>query len=249
MEILACVKRVPATDCTIKVGADGKHIDPAGVEFVLNPYDEFAVEEALKTKEASSGTVTVLTIGPGAAQKDLRTCLAMGADKAVLLKHEGETPDAAATARLLAEKVKELNPGIVYCGKQAVDGDDSQVGARLAALLGWACVTDATSFELGDGTWTAQRDIEGGKESLEGSLPVVVTCNKGLNEPRYPNLKGIMMAKKKPLEETDATLGASSAECVALTPPPERAAPAILGEGIDAVDALMDKLSNEVKIF
>ena len=249
MEILVLVKRVPATDCKIKIGGDGKSIDPSGVEYVLNPYDEIAVEEALKTKEAKGGTVTVLTLGPGAAQKDLRTCLAMGADKAVLLQYEGDDRDSWAIAQVLAAKIKELNPELIFCGKQAVDGDDAQMGPRIATMLGWSCVTEASTLELGDGTWKATRDIEGGRESLEGSLPAVVTCQKGLNEPRYPNLKGIMAAKKKPLDQSDASLPDAKVELVSLGPPPERPAPMIVGEGPDAVPALIEKLQNEAKVL
>lgn len=249
MEILVFVKRVPATDSKIKVGSDSLRIDPAGVEYVLNPYDEFAVEEALKTKEALGGTVTVLTIGTTDAQKELRTCLAMGADKAVLLEGDTSECDAHTVAKALAAKTKELGAEIVFCGKQAVDSDDSQVGPRVATLLGWACATDVTTLELADGKFTATRDIEGGKEKISGSLPAVLTCQKGLNEPRYPNLKGIMAAKKKPLEQEAATLEASSLTVASLTPPPERPAPTILGEGPDAVATLIDKLQNEAKVL
>jgi len=249
MEILALVKRVPATDSKIKVGSDGKNIDPAGVEFVLNPYDEHAVEQALKSKESLGGTVTVLCYGPAAAQKDLRTCLAMGADKAILLKEGDQAVDGHSLSKLFAEKAKEGGYEIIFCGVQSVDNDDGQVGPRLASLLSWACVTDASSFELTENAWKAERDIEGGREVVSGGLPVVVTCNKGLNEPRYPNLKGIMAAKKKPLEELELAAGESQTEIVALTPPPERPAPTILGEGADAVAALMDKLQNEAKVL
>ena len=248
MEILVLVKRVPATDSQIKPAADGKSYDPAGLEFVLNPYDEHAVEEALKIKADKEGTVTVLTVGGKEAQKDLRTCLAMGADKAILLE-AGQDFDAKSLSEALAAKIKELAPELIFCGKQAVDNDDAQLGPRLAGLLGWSCLTDASAFELGDGTWTGQRDIEGAKEVVEGKLPVLVSCNKGLNEPRYPNLKGIMAAKKKPLEEGTAELGASALTVIALTPPPARPEPTIVGEGPDAVDALMDKLKNEAKVL
>lgn len=249
MEILVLVKRVPATDAKIKIGRDGKSIDPTGVEFVLNPYDEFAVEEALRTKDRRGGTVTVLTLGPAAAQKDLRTCLAMGADKAVLLESEGADLDSHATASALAAKIQELGPDIVFCGKQAVDGDESQVGPRVATLLGWSCATEVSSFELGDGTYRATRDIEGGRESIEGQLPAVITCQKGLNEPRYPNLKGIMAAKKKPLDHTSASVPESKTETLALTPPPDRPQPTVLGEGPAAVPLLIEKLRNEAKVL
>jgi len=247
MEILALVKRVPATDCKIKVAGTG--IDPAGLEWVMNPNDEYAVEEALKTKEAKSGSVTALSFGSSATEKILRTALAMGADKAVLLQHDGDEPDALAVSRLLSDKIKELGAEIVFCGKQAVDNDDMQVGQRIATILGWACVTDVATFEIGDGTWKATRDIEGGRESVEGSVPVVVTCNKGLNEPRYPNIKGIMMAKKKPLETVPASPGDSGTQVVELLPPPARPEPTILGEGSDAVPALIEKLKDEAKVL
>jgi electron transfer flavoprotein beta subunit len=249
MEILVCVKRVPATDSTIKVGSDGKNIDPSGVQFEPNPYDEFAVEEAIKTKDATGGTVTLLSIGSADAKKDLQKCLAMGADKAVLLTGDTSQSDAKAVAEALAAKIKELNPGIVFVGKQSVDNDDAQVGPRLAALLGWGCVTDVTKFELDGDSYKGERDIEGGKEAFEGKLPAVVTCNKGLNEPRYPNLKGIMAAKKKPMDMADVELGAPAAQTVELSPPPARPEPTILGEGPDAVAALMDKLQNEAKVL
>ena len=243
------VKRVPATDSKIKVGPDGKSIDPAGLDFVLNPYDEHALEQALQTKESQGGSVTVMCYGPPEAKKDLRTCLAMGADKAILLQQGTEQVDGLSLSILFAEKVKEQGYEIVFCGTQSVDNDEGQIGPRLASLLSWACVTDASSFEVLDGGWRASRDIEGGKEALSGGLPVVVTCSKGLNEPRYPNLKGIMAAKKKPLEELEAVLTESQIEVVALTPPPQRPAPSILGEGPDAVTALMDKLQNEAKVL
>jgi electron transfer flavoprotein beta subunit len=249
MEILVLVKRVPATDSKIKPAADGKSIDPAGVEFVLNPYDEYAVEEALKTKEKLGGNVTVLLLGPAVAQKELRTCLAMGADKAVLLKHEGPELDAHAVAQALAAKAKELKADIIFCGKQAVDGDNAQVGPRVATLLGWACATDVATLELAADGFKATRDIEGGKEVVKGTMPAVLTCQKGLNEPRYPNLKGIMAAKKKPLDEVALQAPATAVEVLALTSPPARPAPAIVGEGPAAVPALIAKLRDEAKVL
>ncbi len=249
MEILVLVKHVPASDASIKVAADGQSIESAGLSFVLNPYDEYAVEEALKTKESKGGTVTVMTLGGAETVKTLRHCLALGADKAVRIETNGKNTDGLATSTILANKVEELNPDIVFCGKQAIDNDDSQVGPRIAAKLGWACLSEASSFELTDSAFSGTRDIEGGKESVEGTLPAVITCDKGLNEPRYANMKGIMMAKKKPLEEVDATPAEAKVELVSLTPPPPRPAPTILGEGPDAIPALIEKLKNEVKVL
>lgn len=249
MNIVVCVKRVPATDTQIRVGPDGRSIDPAGVEYVLNPYDEFAVEEALRTKEkVQDATVTVVTLGSSAAQKELRTCLAMGADRAVLLKSE-EDHDAYSTAEILARYLRGRNPDLVFTGKQAVDSDNNQTAQRIATLLGIGCVTEAVAFELEDGAFTVQRDVEGGREVVRGSLPAVISAQKGLNEPRYASLKGIMAAKKKPLEEVEAEKVEPATTVVSLTLPPERPPGRILGEGHDAVGALIEVLRNEVKVF
>ncbi len=246
MHIVVCVKRVPATDSKIKIGADGRSIDPAGVEYVLNPYDEFAVEEALKTKDAlGTGSVTVVTLGTSDAQKELRTCLAMGADKAVLLRDGGVKHDAFSTAAALAAYVKTIPHDVVFVGKQSVDSDDSQVGPRLAAMLGIASITEVAKLTLQDGTFTAERDIEGAREVVRCKAPAVITTQKGLNEPRYASLKGIMAAKKKPLEEIDAQKTTPATEVASLSLPPERPAGKILPD----VAALVAALKNEAKVL
>ncbi len=250
MDIVVCVKRVPATDTQVKVAPDGVSLDPAGVEFVLNPYDEFAVEEALKTRDAAGGgSVTVITLGSADSQKELRTCLAMGADKAVLIQAGDVVHDAYSTAEVLAAQIKSMPHDLVFCGKQAVDNDDSQVPSRLAVLLDLPCVTDVNALELNDGVYTAQRDIEGGREVVRCPTPAVISTNKGLNEPRYANLKGIMAAKKKPLEEVQSAAAAPATTVAALTLPPPRPEGRILGEGAGAVAALVDVLKNEVKVL
>ncbi len=235
MDIVVCVKRVAATDSSIKIGADGKSIDPGGVEFVLNPYDEIALEEALKTKEAlqteggsaggsaaGSGSVTAITLGDSAAQKELRTCLAMGADRAVLLKREGWVHDSYSTAEALARYIATIPHDLVFLGKQAVDSDNSQLAQRLAVLLNLPCVTEVGKLALADGSYTAERDIEGAREVVRCPIPAVLSCNKGLNEPRYASLKGIMAAKKKPLEEVEAEQVEPATTLVSVTLPPER---------------------------
>ena len=246
MDIVVCVKRVAATDSKIKIGADGKSIDPAGVEFVLNPYDEFAVEQAVLTKEAvGGGSITVITLGGADAQKELRTCLAMGADKAILLD-AGDTPlDSYNTAVLIANHVKTLPHDLVFCGKQAVDGDDSQFPPRLAALLGLPCVVEVAKLELTDGKFRAERDIEGGREVIECPTPCVISTNKGLNEPRYASLKGIMAAKKKPLETVSVDAVAPATEVESLSLPPERPE----GRILDSVDDLVAALKNDAKVL
>ncbi|MBM4063496.1 MAG: electron transfer flavoprotein subunit beta/FixA family protein, partial [Planctomycetes bacterium] len=245
---VVCVKRVPASDAAIKVAADGKSIDPSGVQFVLNAYDEFAVEQALQLKEqAGAGSVTVVTIGPKDAQKILRDELARGADKAVLLVADGWMHDGAATAQALAAWLKTVPCQVVFCGRQATDADNNQLPANLATRLGFACVTEVSKLTFAGGTFTAERDIEGAREVVTCKAPAVISCHKGLNTPRLANLKGIMAAKKKPLEEVPAQLPAPTVEVVALSLPPARAAGRIVGTGAAAVPALIAALRNEAK--
>jgi electron transfer flavoprotein beta subunit len=249
MNIIVCIKRVASTNTKIKIGGDGRSIDPEGVEFELNPYDDFAVEQALQTKESiGEGEVTAVTLGTGDSIKELRDCLARGVDKAVLLKHDGPL-DAFATSEILAGWLRGQGADVVFMGKQAVDGDDSQVPQRVAALLDAACITEVKKLELADGTFTAERDIEGGREVVTCKAPAVISTHKGLNEPRYANLKGIMKAKKKPLEELDATTVAPAITVVSMELPPARAAGRIVGEGVGAVGALIDALKNEAKVI
>ncbi|MGE3173667.1 MAG: electron transfer flavoprotein beta subunit/FixA family protein [Planctomycetota bacterium] len=248
MDIVVCIKRVPATDTAIKIAADGKSFDSAGVKFELNAYDEFALEQALRTKEQlGAGTVTVVTLGPKDAQKELRDALARGADKAVLLVTDEWVNDSWSAAKALVGWMKTQKCDLVFCGKQAVDADNSQLPPRLAAMLGFGCVTEVVKLSLEGSVFTAERDIEGAREVIECKTPAVISCNKGLNDPRYPNLKGIMAAKKKPLEEVPTRLEAPAMSVTALTLPPARAAGKILGNGADAVPALIDALRNEAK--
>jgi len=251
MNIVACMKRVPTTDLQPKIGADGKTLEATGIQYMVSFYDEIAVEEAVKTREAHGGEVTVITLGPSAASKELRECLAKGADKGVILvDDEWQSRDAHATARALQGKIEELGSELVFCGRVATDRDNAAVGPMLATLLGWACVTDAIELEIGaDGACTAKREADGGVESYSFSLPAVITCQKALNEPRYAGLKGIMAAKKKPIEEVPAPAAGNQAEVVALELPPERKEGRIVGEGAEAVPALLEALRNEAKIL
>lgn len=249
MEIFVCVKRVVATDSKVKPAADGKNPDPQGLQYVVNPYDEFAVEEALKTKEARGGTVTVVCLGPADAQKEVRTCLAVGCDQAIHLEDKTHNRDAYSTAEILANVLRDKKPDLILFGKQAVDGDQSQVGQRVATLLGLPCVHEVSKLEIVGTRVTAERDIEGGREVVECELPAVITAQKGLNEPRYANLKGIMAAKKKPLEQVAFADVPVGAVVEAMTTPPARNEGRILGEGAAAVPALIEALRNEVKIF
>lgn len=252
MDIVACVKRVPSTDARIKVGSTGKAIDPAGVNFELNPYDEFAVEEALRLKEKSGGgTVTVVCLGPGDAQKELRNELARGADKAMLLKDDQlEARDAHSIAATLAGEIRKLNPQVVVFGKQAVDRDNGHVGTMVATMLQFSCVTEVIKVEITGDIARCEREIEGGaREVVEAKLPAVFTAQKGLNEPRYVKLQGIMAAKKKPLEEVAAAASPAKLNIVEMSLPPARQAGRFIGKGPEAVGELMKKLREEAKVL
>jgi electron transfer flavoprotein beta subunit len=250
VRIAVCIKRVPDSETRVKIAPDGKSLDEAGVKFVLNPYDEFAVEEALRRKEqAGAGEVVVVSLGPAAAQETIRTALAMGADRGVLLQVERIPADGFLVARALAAELKDGAFDLILFGKMAIDDYNHQVGPMVAERLGLPCVTSVAHLELADGKGVAEREIEGGVEVCEFPLPAVLTVDKGLNEPRLPALKGIMAAKKKPMEVKPTALAVGEMEIVALTPPPERTAGKIVGEGPAAVLELVRLLREEAKVL
>ena len=249
MDVIVCVKRVPDTETRIKIGDGATAIDPTGVKFIMSPYDEFAVEAALRTKEAAgAGEVTLVTLGDDSGQETLRAGLAMGADKAVLLTGDVGM-DGLATAKALAAELKDASAPLILLGVKAADDDQQQVGPMTATLLGRPCVTGVTSFELQEGKVLCHREVEGGVEVVEATLPAVVTITKGVYEPRYASLKGIMAAKKKPLEQKAATSAESRITVKKLAYPPERAAGRIVGEGPDAAPELARLLREEANVL
>lgn len=248
MNVVVCVARVPDTAVRLRIAPDGKSIATDGVQYVVNPFDEFALEEAVRTKEALGSELRVLHVGPLDFQKDLRQCLAKGADRALHLKVSGPLcPESIAS--LLAERIRPLMPAIVFMGKAAVDGDVGATGAFLAHKLGIPVVGKISTFELRDGSAISTREIEGAVETIETTLPAVFTCEKGLNEPRRAGLKEIMAAKKKPLEVEEVEAAPPGLELLALEPPPDRPPGRILGQGVDAVPALIEALRNEAKVI
>jgi len=250
VKIAVCVKRVPDTETRIKIAADGRSIDESGVKFVLNPYDEYAVEEALRRKEAAgTGEVVVIALGGDATQETMRTALAMGADRGVLLKTDQRVLDPLVVARALVAELKDGGFDLILFGKLAIDDYSHAVGPMVAELLGIPSVSAVARLELGDGKGTAEREVEGGVEVVEFPLPAVLTADKGLNQPRYPALKGIMAAKKRPLEVKPVTLEPGGLEVLDLALPPERKPGRILGEGPDAVPALIQALHTEAKVL
>jgi electron transfer flavoprotein beta subunit len=248
---VVCIKQVADTETRVKVHADGKTLDPAGVTWILNPYDEFALEQALRIKEKLGlGEVVALSLGGAGVPTTLRNALAMGADRAIHLKAEGTAPpDSLQVARALAAELQGLAPQIVWFGKQAVDDDQAQVGPMVAELIGRPCVTVVAAMELEDGRAVVEREIEGGREVVEVQLPACLAADKGLNEPRYASLKGIMAAKKKPIEEKAVSLGEPTLELVSLSLPPPRSAGRIVGQGVAAVPELVRILREEAKVI
>ena len=248
MNIAVCVSHVPDTATKIKIGTDGKSIDSSGVIYTINPYDEYAVEEALKTKEQYGGEVTVISIGGEANKETIRKALAMGADKGILLKDES-VKDSFAIAKALAEELKTQNYEIVFFGKQSVDYDDAITGQITAELLGFNCVSTVVNLKIGNNKIIAGREIEGGGEVVETELPAVITTEKGLNGPRYASLKGIMAAKKKIIREKPALQKENLTEIFKMDKPPEKQPGRILGTDSSAVFELVKLLHEEAKVI
>jgi electron transfer flavoprotein beta subunit len=247
MKIAVCVSHVPDTTTKIMVGPDGKTIDKTGVTFIINPYDEFAVEEALRLKEKFSGEVTAIALGPESVKETLRKAFAMGVEKGIWIKESLEM-DSNSTAQSLAAVLKNLSPDIILFGKQSVDYDSNQVGILIAELLDLPSISVVTKLEINGSDVTCEREIEGGKEIVQSRMPVVITCQKGLNEPRYPNLKGIMAAKTKPIA-TESGTGSSLTEILSMRKPSSKSGGRILGTDANAVPELIKLLHDEVKVF
>lgn len=257
MNIYVLLKRTFDTEEKIVVSKGA--IQEDGAEFIINPYDEYGVEEAIQIRDNQGGEVTVVSVGGEDAEKQLRTALAMGADKAVLINTEDdlETGDEFTTAKILAEYLKDKDADLIFAGNVAIDGGSGQVGPRVADLLDIPYVTTITKIEVDGGTANIVRDVEGSSETIETSLPLLVTAQQGLNEPRYPSLPGIMKAKKKPLEELeldDLDLEEDDVEAKTKTieiylPPKKEAGRVLEGELQDQVKELVNLLHSEAKVI
>jgi electron transfer flavoprotein beta subunit len=250
MKIAVCVSHVPDTATRIKIGSDRKAIDPAGVTYIINPYDEFAVEEALKTKEkiGSDSIVYAITVGGDANKETIRKALAMGVDEGVLLKDDNQR-DSFGIAKALAEEIKSLGCELVFCGKQSVDYDNSITGQIVAEMLNYNCVPVVVDFKLEGNKITAEREIEGGKEVVETELPSIITTQKGLNEPSYASLKGIMAAKKKTIIEKAAAPSTNFTEVLDMNLPASKQPGRIIGSDSSAVAELVKLLREEAKVI
>ena len=249
MKIVVCISHVPDTATRIKVGSDGKTIDPAGVTYIINPYDEYAVEEALKMKEKlGTGEVIVITLGSENCKETIRKALAMGADSGVLLK-DNTHRDSLGIASALAEEIKAQGAQLVFMGKQSVDYDNSIVGQLTAEILDYNCVSVCVKLDITGEKIIAEREIEGGREIVETSLPSIITCQKGLNEPRYASLKGIMASKKKIIEEKAATAYTPTSEVIGMHLPVGKQPGRIVGSDATAVPELVRLLKEEAKVI
>lgn len=248
MKIVVCVNHVPDTATKVNISSDQKTIDQSGVTYVVNPYDEFAIEEALKTKENLGGEVVAISAGPESNKESLRKALAMGIDEAVLLKTDSEM-DSISTARVLADEIKNQGAEIVFMGKQSVDYDNSITGQLTAALLGFNAVSVVVDLKIEGDKITIEREIEGGKEVVETSLPAVITAQKGLNTPRFPSMKGIMTAKRKTIEEKPVEIGELKTKVISMRKPPAKEPGRIIGEDVSAVPELIRLLKEEAKVI
>ncbi len=249
MKILVPVKRVLDANVAVRVKPDGSGVDLANQKMSMNPFDEIAVEEAVKLKEAGiASEIVAVSIGPAQAQDTLRSALAMGADSAILLKTD-ETVEPLSVAKLLKAVVGQQAPELVIMGKQAIDDDSNQTAQMLSALLGWPQATFASKVDIADGKATVTREIDGGLETLELELPAVISADLRLNVPRYASLPNVMKAKKKPLEEIDAaSLGVNltpTLKVISTTRPEERKPGSMVG----SVAELVEKLKTEARVL
>ena len=257
MNIYVLLKRT--FDTEEKITVSNGAINEDGAEFIINPYDEYAVEEAIRVRDAHGGEITVVTVGTEDAEKELRTALAMGADKAVLINTEDdvENGDQFTTSKILAEYLKDKDADLIIGGNVAIDGGSGQVGPRVAELLDIPYVTTITKLDIDGSNVTIVRDVEGDSEVIETTLPLLVTAQQGLNDPRYPSLPGIMKAKKKPLDELeldDLDLEEDDVEAKTKTleiylPPQKEAGRILQGDLQDQVKELVTALRNEAKVI
>ncbi len=249
MKILVPVKRVVDYNVKIRVKADGSGVDLANVKMSMNPFDEIAVEEAVRLKEAKKATeIVAVSIGPAQAADTIRTAMAVGADRGILVQ-TADTIEPLAVAKILKILIEKEKPDLVIMGKQAIDDDSNQTGQMLAALLGWAQGTFASKLSVDNGNASVTREVDGGLETLSVKLPAIVTTDLRLNTPRYAALPAIMQAKKKPLETIEfATLGIDATprmKTIKVEEPAKRKG----GIKVADVDALIDKLKNEAKVI
>ena len=235
MNILVCISQVPDTTTRVAVGTDGSSINPAGVKFILNPYDEFAIEEGLRLREKSGGTVTTVTVGPDTSKEVLRTALAMGSDTAVFVKDESRS-DSFVVASSIADLAKEITPDVILFGRQSIDFDSFALPSMVGELLGWPNISMVSSLTI-EGT------------QVSATLPCVISAQKGLNDPRYPKLPDIMKAKSKPIADRVATVVEPRVVTLSMTLPVSKRLNNIMTDSDADIDQLVRLLHEEAKVI
>lgn len=251
MKIAVCIKRVPVMETKFAIAADGVRVDETGLKYDVNDFDLWAIEAGLQLKEKNGnvGEVVVISLGPDTAQEQIRKALAMGADRGVLLQASSTPADGLAVARALASELKDGGYDLILFGRIAIDSMNQMTGPMVAELLDLPCVTNVCKLEIAGAAGRAERALEGAAEVVEFPLPAVLTIDDGLNKERLPSLKGIMAAKKKPLDVKPAQLGDVQVRVAKMVLPPERAAGRILGDSAAAVPELVRLLQTEAKVL
>lgn len=249
MKIIVCVSLVPDSTTKVKVSDSKKSIEETGVSFILNPYDEFAVEEALKLKEKNGGEVIAVSYGTDKAKEVIKKTFQMGADKGVLIKSTSNDFDTFTVAKNLSDFLKSQNADIILFGKQSIDFDGLLIPSMVSELLNIPAISVVVKLDIEGNKVTAEREIEGGKEIVESSLPIIIGAQKGLNEPRYPNLKSIMAAKSKPIEEIQATYSGNKVDIIEMNLPPSKSSGKIFTNGKEDVPELVKLLREEAKVI
>lgn len=249
MKVAVCIKRVPDMEMRFSIGADRKSLEPGGLKYEIGDFDGYALEVGLQLVEKQGGEVVVLSIGPDEVQETLRKGLAMGAARAVQLKVDEIPFDGFAIAQALAAELKDGGYDLILFGRMATDSANGTVGPMTAELLGLPCVTAISHLEVADGSGTARRELEGSAETMQFPLPAVLSIDEGIARARLASLKGIMAAKKKPLEVKPAQLGEARLVVESMALPPDRPPGRIIGEGADAVPELLRLLQTEAKVL
>jgi electron transfer flavoprotein beta subunit len=250
VKIAVCIKRTPDSESRFRIGSSGTAIDEAGLKFDIDDFASYAVEVALQLNEKQGpGETVIYAVGPDSVQETLRKAMSMGADRAVQLKTDAVPYDGLAVAKTLAAELKGGGFDLILFGKHAFDTSGGVVGTATAQLLGIACVTAASKLDIANGLGTARRELEGAGEIVEFALPAAITIDEGIARPRYPSLKNIMAAKKKPLETKPAQLGPTRVRVKSMELPPDRPPGRIIGEGVAAVPELVRLLHTEAKVL
>ena len=249
MKIIVCVSLVPDSTTKVKISGSGTEIDDSGVSYILNPYDEFAVEEALRLKEKNGGEVIIVSFGNDKAKEAIKKSFQMGADRGVLIKTDSKNFDSFNTAKNLSDYLKTQNADIILFGKQSIDFDGLLIPSMVSEFLSIPCISVVVKLDIENGKVTAEREIEGGKEIIESKLPVIIGAQKGINDPRYPNLKSIMAAKSKPIEEIPASSNENKIEILEMKLPPAKSSGKIFSNGKEDVAELVRLLREEAKVI